>query len=65
MSRKPQQKSGSATTRDLGAELLESVRQMKAGRAAKTHHIDIARGQAASEATDIQARNQPEGSNVS
>ncbi|BBE50955.1 Antitoxin HigA-2 [Ferriphaselus amnicola] len=27
-------------SRDLGAELLESVRQMKAGHAAKTHHID-------------------------
>ena len=28
--------------RDLGAELLESVREMKAGRAAKIHNIAIA-----------------------
>ncbi len=28
--------------RDLGAELLESVREMKAGRAAKIHKVDIA-----------------------
>jgi len=27
--------------RDLGAELLESVRQMKAGRAGKTHKVAI------------------------
>jgi len=29
------------TVRDLGAELLESVREMKAGRAAKTHKVAI------------------------
>lgn len=28
--------------RDLGAELLESVREMKAGRAAKIHNVAIA-----------------------
>ncbi|HEU0187339.1 MAG TPA: helix-turn-helix domain-containing protein [Gallionellaceae bacterium] len=27
--------------RDLGAELLESVRQMKAGRAGKTHQVSV------------------------
>jgi putative transcriptional regulator len=30
-----------ATKRNLGAELLESVRQMKAGRAAKIHKVAI------------------------
>src|SRR5512139_1126375 len=27
--------------RDLGTELLESVRQMKAGRAGKIHHVSV------------------------
>ena len=29
------------TQRDLGAELLESVRQMKAGRAGKIYQVDV------------------------
>jgi putative transcriptional regulator len=29
------------TQRNLGAELLESVRQMKAGRAGKIHQVDV------------------------